>query len=45
MSPPGQPYPEVEVVVAGAVRVLRERGPADITALLRVNRIIDAWPA
>jgi len=41
LLPPGQKRPVVEVVVAWAFRVLREDGPADFAALLRVDRIVD----
>jgi hypothetical protein len=41
LFPPGQARPHVEVIVAAAMRVLRENGPADIAALLRVDRILD----
>jgi hypothetical protein len=41
LLPPGQDRPAVEVVVAAAFRVLREEDPADIAALVRVDRIID----
>jgi hypothetical protein len=40
LIPPGQPRPKVEVIVAAAMRVMRENDPADITALLRVYRIV-----
>ena len=41
LLPPGQDRPAVEVVVAAAFRVMREEDPADIAALVRVDRIID----
>ena len=41
LLPPGQQRPAVEVTVAAAIRMLREDGPADIMALLRVDRILD----
>lgn len=40
LIPPGQPWPNVEVIVAGAMRIMREDDPADITALLEVDRIV-----
>jgi hypothetical protein len=39
LLPPGQDQPVVQVVVAVAFRVLREEDPADISALVRVDRI------
>jgi serine/threonine protein kinase len=41
LLPPGQQRPDVEVIVAVSFRVLREDNPADIAALLRVDRIVD----
>jgi len=41
LLPPGQQRPDVEVTVAAAFRMLTEDGPADIAALLRVDRILD----
>jgi hypothetical protein len=41
LFPPGQPWPRVEVVVAAAMRVLRDDGPADFAGLIRVDRIVD----
>ena len=41
LLPPGQQRPAVEVTIAAAIRMLREDGPADIAALLRVDRILD----
>lgn len=40
LLPPGQQRPAVEVTVAAAYRMLDEDGPADIAALLRVDRIL-----
>jgi serine/threonine protein kinase len=40
LLPPGQQRPAVEVTVAAAFRMLSEDGPADIAALLRVDRIL-----
>jgi hypothetical protein len=37
----GHQRPAVEVVVAAAFRILREDEPADIAALVRVDRILD----
>lgn len=41
LFPAGQQRPPVEVVVAAAFRTLREDEPADIAALVRVDRILD----
>jgi hypothetical protein len=41
LFPVGQQRPPVEAVVAAAFRVLREDEPADIVALVRVDRILD----
>ena len=40
LLPPGQQRPAVEVTVAAAFRMLDEDSPADIAALLRVDRIL-----
>lgn len=40
LLPPGQQRPAVEVTIAAAYRMLDEDGPADIAALLRVDRIL-----
>jgi hypothetical protein len=40
LFPLGQPWPCVEIVVAAAMRVLREDGRADFAGLLRVDRIV-----
>lgn len=40
LVPPGQPRPVIHVIVAAAMTVLREGGPEDIAAVLRVERII-----
>jgi hypothetical protein len=41
LMPSGQPWPVVEVVVAGSMRAMRENDPMDVAALLTVNKIID----
>ncbi len=41
LFPVGHQRPAVEVVVAAAFRILREDEPADIAALVRVDRILD----
>jgi hypothetical protein len=40
LFPPGQAWPTVEITVAAAMRVLQEDDPADIAALLKVDRIV-----
>jgi hypothetical protein len=45
LFPPGQARPEVEVVIAAAMRVMSEADPADVAALLRVDRIIQGGNA
>ena len=40
LFPPGQPYPIVEVIITVALRVMHENDPADIAALLSVDRIV-----
>jgi hypothetical protein len=39
LLPPGEARPNVEVIVAAAMRLLRDDGIAEIAALLRVDRI------
>jgi hypothetical protein len=41
MLPVGQERPDVTVIVAAAYRMLREGDPADIAAIVRVDRILD----
>jgi hypothetical protein len=41
LFPVGHQRPAVEVVVAAAFRILREDEPADIAALVRVDRVLD----
>jgi hypothetical protein len=41
LFPVGHQRPAVEVVVAAVFRILREDDPADIAALVRVDRILD----